>query len=173
MYLQSWPEIPLCRVPWHLLDLRSPLATHTADLGETRFPKVIFPAQQRRTPPYLLCMVGEFTLIPALVQKRNLRSWEGKGTPQIHRAGGEAQTTPDLHLLVSTVQQSQRNTAGFFSLPAAGCMNEGKLLYLFAHDFSFHRNRSTWGGVPTWWSNKDSLRILWQCSARCLPKAFR
>lgn len=64
----------LARVPRHLLDLRSPLATHTADLGEVGFPKVIFPVQQRRTRPHLLCVVGEFTLTPALVQKRNLRS---------------------------------------------------------------------------------------------------
>ena len=173
MYLQSQPEIPLCQGPLTPVGPQEPTGhSHSRSrrnrLSESHFPS---PAEEDATPSPV--RGGRIYPNPSTVQKRNLRSWEGKGAPQIHRAGGEAQTTPDLHLLFSTMQRSQRNTAGLFSPPAAGCMNEGKLLYLFAHDFSFHQNRSTWGGVPTWWSNKDSLRIFWQCSARCLPKAFR
>lgn len=173
MYLQSRPEIPLCQGFLTPVGPQEPTGhSHSRSqrnrLSESHFPS---PLEEDATPSPV--RGGRIYPNPSACAEEESEVLRGEGSSPNSRSRWRS---PDHTWPASRVQHraaSQRNTAGLSSLPAAGCMSEGKLLYLFARDVSFRQNRSTWGGVPTWWSNKDSLRILWQCSARCLPKAFR
>lgn len=140
MYLQSLTRNPAlcqgfntCWTSWFH-------HTHTADLRETGSLRKPFPAHQRDATPSPV-RGGRIYPNPMLKVEEGPDGLRGRELLN-HRAGGEAQTTPDLHLLFSTAAESEEHSWTLLS-PAAGCMSEGKLLYPFRMMF-LSSNRSTY-----------------------------